>query len=80
MTADDVFTGHLSVRRRTFNELGGFSTRFTAGGTFGNEDVDLAQRLVDAGVQIVFRRRGHPAAVRRHGTSAPASRRAARCS
>lgn len=55
MTADDVFTGHLSVRREIFEALGGFNTRFTAGGTFGNEDVDLAQRLINAGVRITFR-------------------------
>ncbi|CAN5413185.1 hypothetical protein BH23ACT9_BH23ACT9_29050 [soil metagenome] len=55
MTADDVYTGHLSVRRATFEALGGFSTRFTAAGSFGNEDVDLAQRLVETGARIVFR-------------------------
>lgn len=55
MTADDVFTGHLSIRRDTFEALAGFSTAFTAGGTFGNEDVDLAQRLIDAGARIAFR-------------------------
>lgn len=55
MTADDVFTGHLSVRRDLFDALGGFNTRFTSGGTFGNEDVDLAQRLVDRQAAIVFR-------------------------
>ena len=55
MTADDVFTGHLSVGKQLFDELGGFSRRFTADGTFGNEDVDLAQRLISAGARVEFR-------------------------
>jgi peptidoglycan/xylan/chitin deacetylase (PgdA/CDA1 family) len=38
-----------------FEELGGFDQRFTAGGTFGNEDVDFAHRVVERGCSIVFR-------------------------
>jgi glycosyltransferase involved in cell wall biosynthesis/peptidoglycan/xylan/chitin deacetylase (PgdA/CDA1 family) len=44
---DDVLTGQLSIRRMLFEELGGFDERFTAGGTFGNEDIDLGARLLD---------------------------------
>lgn len=43
----DVFTGHLSVRRFVFEELGGFDERFTAGGKYGNEDIDFGLALVD---------------------------------
>jgi glycosyltransferase involved in cell wall biosynthesis len=52
---DDIFTGHLSIGRTLFSELGGFDTRFTSGGTFGNEDVDLSHRLVDGGYRVVYR-------------------------
>jgi len=43
----DVFTGHLSVRRSVFEELGGFDERFTAEGKYGNEDIDFGLALVD---------------------------------
>jgi glycosyltransferase involved in cell wall biosynthesis len=42
----DVFTGHLSVRRSVFEQLGGFDESFTAGGKYGNEDIDFGTRLV----------------------------------
>jgi peptidoglycan/xylan/chitin deacetylase (PgdA/CDA1 family) len=53
---DDIFTGQLSVRREVFERLAGFDTRFTQEGTFGNEDVDFAHRLVARGCRVVFRR------------------------
>lgn len=43
----DVFTGHLSVRRSAFERLGGFDGRFTAGGAYGNEDIDFGLALMD---------------------------------
>jgi glycosyltransferase involved in cell wall biosynthesis len=44
----DVFTGQLSVRRSVFAELGGFDeVNFTAGGSYGNEDLDFGVRLLD---------------------------------
>jgi peptidoglycan/xylan/chitin deacetylase (PgdA/CDA1 family)/GT2 family glycosyltransferase len=55
LEAKDLFTGQLSVARALFEELGGFDQRFTAGGTFGNEDVDFAHRVVERGCSIVFR-------------------------
>jgi len=46
VSAYDVFTGHLSVRRSVFEELGGFDERFTSGGKYGNEDIDFGIALV----------------------------------
>ena len=46
ISAYDVFTGHLSVRRSVFQELGGFDERFTSGGKYGNEDIDFGLALV----------------------------------
>lgn len=43
---DDLLTGQLSVRRSVFEALGGFDTRFTEGGSFGNEDLDFGLRLL----------------------------------
>lgn len=55
LTPDDIFGGQLSIRRELFDRLGGFDERFTAGGEFGNEDVDLSHRLVAGGNRVVFR-------------------------
>jgi glycosyltransferase involved in cell wall biosynthesis/peptidoglycan/xylan/chitin deacetylase (PgdA/CDA1 family) len=55
MDADDIYSGHLSIRRDLFHRLGGFDQRFTSGGTFGNEDIDLAHRILAAGYRVVFR-------------------------
>ena len=46
ISAYDVFTGHLSVRRGVFQELSGFDERFTSGGKYGNEDIDFGLALV----------------------------------
>jgi glycosyltransferase involved in cell wall biosynthesis len=43
----DVFTGHLSVRRSVFEDLGGFDERFTAEGKYGNEDIDFGLALIE---------------------------------
>jgi peptidoglycan/xylan/chitin deacetylase (PgdA/CDA1 family) len=37
-----------------FQAVGGFDTRFTVGGSFGNEDIDFGYRLMTAGYSIVF--------------------------
>lgn len=52
---DDVFGGHLSIGRDLFHRLGGFDQRFTSGGRFGNEDIDLAHRIFALGCRVVFR-------------------------
>lgn len=49
----DLLTGQLSVKRSLFEALGGFDTAFTAGGSFGNEDLDFGLRLLDRG-RVVF--------------------------
>ncbi|HEX3233698.1 MAG TPA: polysaccharide deacetylase family protein [Gemmatimonadales bacterium] len=46
---DELVSGQLSVRRDVFTQLGGFDEHFTAQGSYGNEDLDFAHRLVGAG-------------------------------
>jgi len=53
-TFGDVLTGHLSVARATFGKVGGFDQDFTAGGTFGGEDIEFGWRAVTAGVPLVY--------------------------
>jgi len=55
LTLFDLLGGHLSVRREVFDALGGFDQTFTAGGTYGNEDIDFGTRLI-AAYTIVFNR------------------------
>jgi peptidoglycan/xylan/chitin deacetylase (PgdA/CDA1 family)/glycosyltransferase involved in cell wall biosynthesis len=43
----DLLTGQLSIRRELFAALGGFDPRFTCGGSFGDEDLDLGARLLE---------------------------------
>ncbi len=50
----DMLTGQISIGRQLLEEFGGFDGAFTAGGTFGNEDIDLGVRLLQAGRRIVF--------------------------
>jgi peptidoglycan/xylan/chitin deacetylase (PgdA/CDA1 family) len=46
LTLFDLLGGHLSVRRDAFFDVGGFDEAFTAGGTYGNEDIDFGIRLL----------------------------------
>lgn len=55
LTLFDLLGGHLSVRCDVFNALGGFDQAFTAGGSYGNEDIDFGARLI-AGHTILFNR------------------------
>ena len=50
----ELITGQMSVDRELFVRIGGFDTRFTRHGTFGNEDLDLAARLLEEGCVIAF--------------------------
>lgn len=52
----DFHVAQMSVRREAFTAVGGFSSTFTSGGAFGNEDYDLGYRLLGAGYRIVFNR------------------------
>lgn len=64
LTPFDVFTGQLSVRRRVFEQLGGFDESFTANGNYGNEDVDFGARLLER-----FTLRHNPRAICRQRTA-----------
>jgi glycosyltransferase involved in cell wall biosynthesis len=50
----EIVGGQLSISRELFFQLNGFDVNFTRNGTFGNEDRDLACRLLDAGYKIAF--------------------------
>ena len=52
--ADDVLTGQISMGRASFDALGGFDPRFTAGGAYGGEDVDFGWRARRMGTPIVY--------------------------
>jgi len=52
---NDIFGGQLSIRRKLLDELSGFDERFDGRGAFGNSDVELGHRLVDRGIEVVFR-------------------------
>lgn len=54
LTREDLLTGQLSIDRALFRQLGGFDERFTHGGSFGREDTDFGQRLLDGGHTVVF--------------------------
>jgi peptidoglycan/xylan/chitin deacetylase (PgdA/CDA1 family)/GT2 family glycosyltransferase len=54
LSLDDLLTGQMSLRRSTFERVAGFDRRFTGGGSFGNEDLDLGWRLRQQGLRIVF--------------------------
>lgn len=51
---NEIMTGQLSISRKTFWEMGGFNTKFTHGGSFGNEDLDFGLRLQEANYKVVF--------------------------
>lgn len=50
----DFLTGNMAIRRTHWESLGGFDEAFTAGGTFGNEDIDLGVRAVERGLRLRF--------------------------
>jgi peptidoglycan/xylan/chitin deacetylase (PgdA/CDA1 family) len=50
----ELITGQMSLARDLFVRIGGFDTRFTRGGMFGNEDHDLGARLLEEGCVIMF--------------------------
>lgn len=54
LTLHDLLTGQMSVRRAAFDSIGGFDPGFTRGGSFGNEDIDVGYRLLQAGYGMVF--------------------------
>jgi peptidoglycan/xylan/chitin deacetylase (PgdA/CDA1 family)/glycosyltransferase involved in cell wall biosynthesis len=54
LTSYDLLTGQVSLAAELFRRLGGFDDAFTRGGTYGDEDLDFGQRLIDSGSRIVF--------------------------
>jgi len=50
----EIIGGQLSIPRELFSAMGGFDTTFTRSGTFGNEDMDLAIRLLKDGRKVAF--------------------------
>lgn len=50
----EIVGGQLSISRKLFVRINGFDMNFTRDGTFGNEDRDLAFRLLKEGCKIVF--------------------------
>ena len=51
ITAVDIFTGNLSVKRIRLVEIGGFDESFRG---YGCEDWDLGQRLLDVGARFTY--------------------------
>jgi glycosyltransferase involved in cell wall biosynthesis/peptidoglycan/xylan/chitin deacetylase (PgdA/CDA1 family) len=54
LTLHDILTGQISLPRALFADLHGFDGRFTEGGSYGNEDIDLGHRLLQQGARVVF--------------------------
>ncbi|HEX3233696.1 MAG TPA: glycosyltransferase [Gemmatimonadales bacterium] len=50
---EQVLFSANAIRRSWFEQMGGFDESFTAGGAYGNEDIELGHRLLKAGA--VFR-------------------------
>ncbi|KPK52777.1 MAG: hypothetical protein AMJ59_26530 [Gammaproteobacteria bacterium SG8_31] len=50
----ELLTGQISLRREIFTSVGAFDTRFTSGGSFGNEDIDFGYRVLQIGCQVNF--------------------------
>lgn len=57
----EILTGQLSIAHDLFDAIGGFDERFTEGGTYGDEDLDFAARLIARGARATFA----PAAISR---------------
>ncbi len=51
MTFHDFDSGNFSIRRKTLQEVGLFDERFQV---YGNEDGELALRLLDRGIPLVY--------------------------
>jgi GT2 family glycosyltransferase len=49
---EDMIFAATAIRRTWFERAGGFDESFTAGGEYGNEDIELGYRLLRAGADI----------------------------
>jgi GT2 family glycosyltransferase/peptidoglycan/xylan/chitin deacetylase (PgdA/CDA1 family) len=45
LTLFDLIGGQMALRRSVFEQVGGFDHSFTAGGSYGDEDLDMGTRL-----------------------------------
>lgn len=54
LSIHDLLTGQMSLPGKIFRALGGFDTRFTESGSFGNEDIDFGFRLIQNKYRMVF--------------------------
>jgi glycosyltransferase involved in cell wall biosynthesis len=76
-SAFEVLGGHLSVRADAFRAVGGFDQSFTANGSYGYEDFDFGQRLLQ---RFVVRQSRKPVSHhRKHVTPREFVRRARTC-
>jgi glycosyltransferase involved in cell wall biosynthesis len=50
----EVLNGQFSFRNELFERLGGFDTRYTRRGSYGNEDLDFGHRALEAGCAAVY--------------------------
>lgn len=50
----DLLTGQISVKRSTYEAMGGFDGEMTRGGLFGGEDTDFGYRVARDGLKMVF--------------------------
>lgn len=53
LTLFDLTFGHASIKRLAFEAVNGFDPAFTAGGSYGDEDLDLGVRLLEK-FRVVF--------------------------
>lgn len=51
---ENIFGGHLSIRRKLFEDLRGFEESYNRDGRYGNEDLDFGNRLIQSGSKVVF--------------------------
>ncbi len=51
---DHVHFAATGIRRSVFERAGGFDVAFTAGGAYGNEDIELGHRLLRSGAVIRY--------------------------
>jgi peptidoglycan/xylan/chitin deacetylase (PgdA/CDA1 family)/glycosyltransferase involved in cell wall biosynthesis len=53
-SGDQIYAGQISMRREVFDAVSGFDTGFAGAGSYGNEDLDIAYRIIGRGFRVVF--------------------------
>ncbi len=54
MRCETIHFPSTAIRKTVFEQAGGFDESFTAGGSYGNEDVELGHRLLEAAAQVRY--------------------------